>query len=177
LFDFAGQSPFPRTSATIVPAATYLEGIVDKAPDVRPNLEFARESVRLREEEFQRKGWSLARPVFPNDEVLAKKLSFPDHHDEVYGSGSGDTHYSAFSAAGGFADLEGATPTIALTGHNALELRQALLRAIVVYAEFLIAAEKVVGLEVGPVVEKLRPIMAKAVQSVKAELSAADAAT
>jgi hypothetical protein len=156
---------------------TYLEGIVDKAPDVRPRLELARESVRLREEEFQRRGWSLTRPVFPKDEVLASELSFPDHYDEVYRSGSGDTHYSAFSAAGGFADLEGATPTIALTGHDAMELRQALLRAIVVYSEFLIAAEKVVGLGVGPEVQKLRPVLAQAVERAKAELGAADTAT
>jgi hypothetical protein len=156
---------------------TYLEGIVDKAPDVRPSLDLARESLRLREEEFQRRGWSLTGPVFPKDEVLARELSFPDHYDEVYRSGSGDTHYSAFSAAGGFADLEGATPTIALSGYDVVELQQALLRAIVVYAEFLIAAEKIVGLGVGPEVEKLRPVLASAVERVKAELRAADAAT
>jgi Family of unknown function (DUF5677) len=75
---------------------TYLEGIVDKAPDVRASLELARESVRLREEEFQRRGWSLTRPVFPKDEVLASELSFPDHYDEVYRSGSGDTHSRLF---------------------------------------------------------------------------------
>jgi hypothetical protein len=116
---------------------TYLQGIVDEVPAVRPTLELVRESVRLREESFEEAGWSLARPIFPTDEQLAAELGFPAHYDEVYRSGSGDTHYSPFSAAGGFADIKGATPTIALSGHNIAELQQALLRAIVVYAEFL----------------------------------------
>jgi hypothetical protein len=156
---------------------TYLEGIVDEVPTVRPTLELACESVRLREEVFKEAGWILARPIFPTDEELARELGFPAHYNEVYRSGSGDTHYSSFSAAGGFADLEGPTPTIALYGHTVGELQQALLRAIVVYAEFLIAAEKVLGLGVGAQVEELRPTLARAVERAKAELDAADAAT
>jgi hypothetical protein len=151
----------------------YLEGIVDQVPAVRPMLELARESVRLREEVFKEAGWSLGRPVFPTDEQLARELGFPAHYDEVYRSGSSDMHYSSFSAAGGFANLEGPAPTVALYGHDSGELLQALLRGIVVYAEFLIAAEKVVGLGVGPQVEKLRPTLAQAVERVKAELESA----
>lgn len=52
-----------------------------------------------------------------------------------------------------------------------------MIRAIVVYADFLIAAEKVVGLGVGPRVEELRPTLAEAVQRAKAELEAAQAGT
>jgi Family of unknown function (DUF5677) len=150
---------------------TYLEAIADEVPTVRPTLELARESVRLRKEFFKKAGWSLARPIFPTDEQLATELGFPAHYDEVYRPGSGDTHYSPFSAAGGFADLEGETPTIALTGHNTAVLLQALLRAIVVYAEFLIAAEKVVRLGVGPKVEELRPTLAQAIERARAELT------
>jgi hypothetical protein len=91
---------------------------------------------------------------------------------EAYRSGSGDTHYSAFSAAGGFADLTREIPTIALYGHNVGELQQALLRAIVVYAEFLMAAEKIVQLGVGRQVEELRPTLAQTVERAKAELAA-----
>jgi hypothetical protein len=155
---------------------TYLEGIVDEVPAVRPTLELARESVRLRGEEFKAAGWSLDRPIFPTDEQIAKELGFPAHYAEVYRPGSSDTHYSVFSAAGGFADLEGETPTIALLGDDINELMQPMLRAIVVYAEFLIAAEKVVGLGVGPKVEELRPTLAEAVKRAKAELDAAGGA-
>jgi hypothetical protein len=111
------------------------------------------------------------------EELRRRELGFPAHYNEVYRSGSGDTHYSSFSAAGGFADLEGPTPTIALYGHTVGELQQALLRAIVVYAEFLIAAEKVLGLGVRAQIEELRPTLARAVERAKAELDAADAAT
>jgi hypothetical protein len=156
---------------------TYLEGIADEVPAVRPTLELARESVRLREEVFKKAGWSLARPIFPTDEQIAKELGLPAHYAEVYRPGSSDTHYSVFSAAGGFADLEGETPTIALLGDDVNELMQPMLRAIVVYAEFLIAAEKVVELGVGPQVEELRPTFARVVERAKAELEAADAAT
>jgi hypothetical protein len=51
-------------------AVTYLEGIVEHVPSLRPMLELARESVRLREEVFKEAGWSLARPIFPPDEQL-----------------------------------------------------------------------------------------------------------
>jgi hypothetical protein len=149
---------------------TYLEGIVDEVPAVRPMLELARESVRLREEEFKAAGWSLDRPIFPTDEQIARELGFPAHYAEVYRPGSSDMHYSVFSAAGGFADLEGETPTIALLGDDPNELMQPMLRAIVVYAEFLIAAEKVVGLGVGSQVEELRPTLARVVELAKAEL-------
>jgi hypothetical protein len=51
-------------------AVTYLESIVEHVPSLRPMLELARESVRLREEVFKEAGWSLARPIFPPDEQL-----------------------------------------------------------------------------------------------------------
>jgi hypothetical protein len=152
----------------------YLEAIVGKVPAVQPTLELTRESVRLREEMFKEAGWSLARPVFPTDEQLARELGFSPLYDEVYRSGSSDMHYSPFSAAGGFADLAGDTPTVALYGYTEAELQQALVRAIVVYAEFLIAAEKVIGLGVGPQVEELRPSMAAIVVRLKAQLEAAN---
>jgi Family of unknown function (DUF5677) len=151
---------------------TYLERIVDQVPSVRPTLELARWSVRRREEVFKEAGWSLTNPIFPRDEEIAKELGFAAHYDEVYRSGSSDTHFSPFSAAGGFADLEGPTPTVALYGYDVNELRQAMVRAIVVYADFLIATEKVVGLGVGPKVEELRPTLAKAVERAKADLNA-----
>lgn len=69
---------------------TYLERIVDEVPSVRPVLELARWSVKRREEVFKEAGWSLARPIFPTDEEIAKELDFPAHYDEVYRSGSSE---------------------------------------------------------------------------------------
>jgi len=150
---------------------TYLRGIVDKAPAVNPALELAEESVQRREELFRDAGWSLDKPIFPTDERLAREVGLPDLYLEAYRSGSGDTHYSAFSAADGFADLTKEIPTIALYGYNVGELHQALVRAIVVYAEFLIAAEKIVQLGVGRQVDELRPTLAQIVEQAKAEVA------
>jgi Family of unknown function (DUF5677) len=150
---------------------THLGAIIGEVPSLRPLLDLARESVQRREELFREEGWSLTGPIFPPDEQIARELGFTAHYDEVYRTGSSHVHFSAFSAAGGFAELqEGEPPTIALYGHDLYELRQALISAIVVYADFLIEAESVVGLGVGPKVEELRPALAEAVKRAKAEL-------
>jgi Family of unknown function (DUF5677) len=149
----------------------HLEAIISEVPSLRPLLELARESVQRREELFKEEGWSLTKPIFPLDEQIAKELGFAAHYDEVYRSGSGHVHFSAFSAADGFAELkEGVSPTVALSGHDLSDLRQAMISAIVVYADFLLAAEKVVGLGVGPKIEELRPALAEAVRLAKAEV-------
>jgi hypothetical protein len=62
-------------------------------------------------------------------------------------------------------------PIVALYGHDVNELRQAMISAIVVYADFLIEAERVVGLDVGPKIEAMRPTLAAPVAEAKAELS------
>jgi hypothetical protein len=149
----------------------HFEAIIDEVPSLAPWLEQTREAIRLREELFTEKGWSLGKPIFPSDEQVAKELGLNAHYAEVYRSGTAHMHYTAISAAGGFAIIEeGTPPSVALYGYDLNELRQAMISATVVYADFLIAAERVVKLGVGPRIEELRPAFAKVVARAKAEL-------
>jgi hypothetical protein len=115
--------------------------------------------------------WTDERQIFPTDERIAQLLKLTPHYEDVYRDGSGDMHYTVFSALSGYAVLEGPTPPVSLYGDDDPrgEVSHATGRAVIVYGDFVSKADKVVELGMKQKVTELIPLMEHAVKEANAE--------
>lgn len=145
-----------------------LAAAVKEVPAWQPALDHVTAMIERLEAALKATGKST-RPVFPTDEEIAKRLGLSGHYDDPYRAGSSDMHHTMFSAFGGFAHVESRNPPVALVSYTAADMQQTLLRAIVVYADFVTRADKVVKLGINADVLALEPKIRSAIDNLNAE--------
>lgn len=147
-----------------------LAATIKDRPHERVALDTVNTHIAQMEHALTLVGKSIENPIFPQDETLAHRLQLKAHYADAYRAGSGDMHHTLFSALGGYASLTQPNPPVALLSFDLHDLRMALLRTIVVYADFVTRAEKVVKLGINEKVLALEPSIRAAIAEANSEV-------